>query len=445
LSACGSKSDSQNKLAGNIIIKYEEDTFVFANPDRGFYIPKEWNSENDSPLNDKKLETIRDFYKTSLIMAEYKFHGYQNQRLSDKWLSLIKENFDTMRRNGFKCILRFAYTDDTLEKPWDADESTVLEHISQLKPLLQTNADVISTMQAGFIGVWGEWYYSSYFGFPDADYTKRKKVIEALLDALPACRMIAVRTPALKMGVLDLSEYDTLTASEAYGNKSIARIAHHNDAFLSTYNDMGTYDNLKADKNYLEHDSKYLAVGGETDMLSSYSKKDNALKEMARFHWSYLNMVYHPDVIKSWKTQGCFNEIARRLGYRFRLIEGEYTENPKSGSDFDICLEIANDGFAAPFNAHDVKFVLKNKSTGGEIVVNTNEDPRFWFGGGIIEVSNVINIDSRFVPGDYDLYIAITDPCDSLRENPFYNIRFANKGIWNTETGYNFLFTISIK
>jgi hypothetical protein len=378
-------------------------------------------------------------------MAEYKFHGYQDKPLSDAWLSLISENFDVMREEGFRCILRFAYTDDTLQKPWDASEKMVLEHISQLKPLLQANADVISVLQAGFVGVWGEWYYSSNFGYPAADFEKRGKIMDALLDALPSSRMIAVRTPALKRGLLGISIGDTLTVANAYGGTPISRIAHHNDAFLSTYDDMGTYDDLKADKDYLEHDSRYLSMGGETDLLSSYSKKDNALDEMARFHWSYLNMDYHPDVISSWKKQNCFDEIARRLGYRFKLVKGEYTKSPEIGSDFDLSLEIANDGFAAPYNAHKVELIFKSVADNSEVVIDTDADPRFWFGGGKYTLSETVNLDGRFTTGNYQVYIALTDPENSLSGNPYYNIRFANKNVWDADEGYNLLFSIDIE
>ena len=42
------------------------------------------------------------------------------------------------------------------------------DHVSfdQLAPILQSNSDVILTVQAGFIGLWGEWYYTTHYGMP---------------------------------------------------------------------------------------------------------------------------------------------------------------------------------------------------------------------------------------------------------------------------------------
>ena len=55
----------------------------------------------------------------------------------------------------------------------------------------QDHEDVISVVQAGFIGVWGEWYYTTHFGNPnnggpnDHDWANRIKVVNALLTAVP--------------------------------------------------------------------------------------------------------------------------------------------------------------------------------------------------------------------------------------------------------------------
>lgn len=45
----------------------------------------------------------------------------------------------------------------------DAPKSRILAHISQIKPYLQNNEDVIAAVQQGFIGVWGEQYYTDYY------------------------------------------------------------------------------------------------------------------------------------------------------------------------------------------------------------------------------------------------------------------------------------------
>ena len=54
--------------------------------------------------------------------------------------------------------------------------------------------------------------------------------------------------------------------------------------------------------------------------VSRYRYKcPTATTELEELHFSYLNQAYHPNVISSWKTDGCFNDIHRYLGYRLVL------------------------------------------------------------------------------------------------------------------------------
>lgn len=73
---------------------------------------------------------------------------------------------------------------------------------------LQANSDVIATVQVGFIGTWGEWYYSKNYATPmdggawyaltAAQQTSRNTILTALLKALPVSRMVQLRTPTQK-------------------------------------------------------------------------------------------------------------------------------------------------------------------------------------------------------------------------------------------------------
>lgn len=67
----------------------------------------------------------------------------------------------------------------------------------------------------------------------------------------------------------------------------------------------------------------YTPTGRETCQVSPAEHRTDcptALAEMARFHWSYLNYDFYRPDIDRWKTEGCFDEISKRLGYRYRLL-----------------------------------------------------------------------------------------------------------------------------
>ena len=52
--------------------------------------------------------------------------------------------------------------DQVDEAPYgDATKSWMLRHISQLSPIFYEYEDVLDVVQAGFIGIWGNYYVNS--------------------------------------------------------------------------------------------------------------------------------------------------------------------------------------------------------------------------------------------------------------------------------------------
>src|SRR5690606_40228847 len=98
-----------------------------------------------------------------------------------------------LREFGMMAIIRFAYS--SIENEADAPLATIETHLDQLQPLLHRNVDVIAAAEAGFIGAWGEWYYSSN-GLNNTE--NRRAVLEKWLSVLPAVRMVQVRMPVYK-------------------------------------------------------------------------------------------------------------------------------------------------------------------------------------------------------------------------------------------------------
>ena len=41
--------------------------------------------------------------------------------------------------------------------------------------------------------------------------------------------------------------------------------------------------------------------------------------------------------------------------------------------------------------------------------------------------------------GEYDIYLNLPDPMETLSDNPDYSIQLANEVVWEAETGYNSL------
>ena len=325
-----------------------------------------------------------------------------------------------------------------------------MRHMDQLAPYLQKHADVIYCVQAGFIGVWGEWFYTtSYPQDPsqDAGYTTRWPVAEHLMEVVPADRQICFRQPQFKIRYLRTHgmAVTPLTAAEAYQPTLKARWAGHNDCFVSSSTDVGTYHNDE-ERAFWAEDTKYTLMGGETCGECEYSNGENAVKEMEKYHWSYLCNSYHPDVLGSWIVDGHLDIIKRRLGYRFALDKAYLTQAPEAGKLFEAKLTLHNSGFAAPANKRDVELIFVSVTNPSEkyIYPQTDADPRFWLPGQSHRVTLGCTLDTA-MHGEYKLYLNMPDPYESLHNDPRYSIRLANQDMWEEATGYNYLTTVTIE
>lgn len=428
-------------------VNYTASTAVISNPERGFYKYSSTHSDSYSLLNQTTLNNYRTSQNVTLLYRYFYLEDFRNAPISASYLANMQTDFDRVRNAGMKMIVRFAYSDDEGMEPRDATKSLMLTHINQLKPILIANADVISVMQAGFIGTWGEWYYTSQSEFGGdgsptgneetaANMVHRKDILTAILNALPASRQVMIRKPTFKQDMYNTTA--GLPVAQAFNGTALARVAHHNDCFLASDNDYGTYENPATEYPYMAQETKFLAMGGETCELNApRTDCTNAVAEMAQLHWSFLNSDYNTSVLSNFTEDGCMTEIQRRLGYRFELKSGTFPQTASAGGNINFTLKVKNVGFAAPFNERHVYLVLKNTTTNQVYSVQLATDPRFWLGTNEITVTENLQLPSGLTAGNYKLYLNIPDASPSLAARPEYSVRFANESLWETTTGYN--------
>lgn len=478
------KTVAQN-ATGDTTATYIESTEDFANPERGFYRYSETSGSNPRPLDPEELKRWRSGAKadggtynvvSTLVFRYYILDAFKTSALSATFLKSIQTDFQTARNTGVKLIPRFTYTNSSKsgscpEKficpPYgDAGKAKVLEHIAQLKSVLAENADVIACVQMGFIGVWGEQYYTDYFGdasgngaagkLLDNNWNDRIEVLKALLDAVPVDRMIQVRYPQIKQrtiyGIHAATNVAALTESEAFKPTDKARIGFHNDCFLASADDYGTYEDYgnsvtdrKSDlavlKEYKKKDSKFVVVGGET-CTDDYSPQNDcepagiAQTEMENLHYSFLNCAYNNDVNNDWQGGGCMEDIKKRLGYRFVLKSVTFPKSIEASKQLKFKIELGNRGYASCYNERPVKIVLKGKINGKQYSIVTDADPRKWYTGNIT-LEATVALPSGITPGDYELFLFLPDKYTSITDRPEYAIRLANKDLWDGTTGMN--------
>lgn len=458
LTSCGETEDIEGGVSTQGLdevtyttLSYQEEFQQrICNPERGFY--SQTSIRTPSAMS-KSVVTASRVAARTLHLTLFYLTDYVESDIAPEYLAKMQETFDNLRAGGGKAIVRFAYKSDdsVLEKPWDASQELVARHIEQVTPILQRNADVIYTVQAGFIGVWGEWYYTSHFHYPistDAQYADRRKVVDALLKALPKDRQVELRTPNFKMRMYGVGLEDTITLATAHNGSDLSRLAGHNDCFLASSSDTGTFDDKRGtgDWKFWDAETRYTIMGGETcGTGAGLHHCENALERMAEQHWSYLNIGYHQGVIETWRSEQCFNEIQARMGYRLALRNAFFTPATEvvAGGDYRVVLNIANEGWAAPMNPRGVELVLVGN--GKEEVYKINTDPRFWFENTITTIDTTITLPADLAAGEYKLYLNLPDGYESLAENPFYSIRLMNHDVWDKDKGYNLLTTINVQ
>jgi len=440
-------------LGQTTTINYTSSTADIANPERGIYHHTETHSNAYTPLNVATLQNYRTAENVTLILRIFYLDDFVNAAISANYLAQMQTDFNRIRMSGIKCIVRFAYTNQTNGWPptspyGDATKAWMLQHIAQVEPYLQNNSDVIALVQTGFIGIWGEWYYTTHFGDPlngaptNANYNDRKDVTDRILAALPNQRMIQLRTPYFKYRLYRANVLTAVSPAEAFSGSAVSRIGHHNDCFLASTTDFGTYVNTATEYPYLINDTRYTPMGGETCQLNAPRTdcSGDAINEMSAFHWSYLNRDYINTVWNGWIAQGCSLQIKKNLGYRLQLNSGTYANTAKPGGSFDLNISLTNIGWASAFNPRLVEIVLENITDGTFCRARLTDDPRLWLAGSTIQLNYQIGIPANYVNGNYKVHLSLPDPMVNLYEVPTYSIRVANgNSTWNTSKGYNYL------
>lgn len=423
---CGKKSGGSTPANDNSIT-YDISAEIFPNPERGFIHTYPVYSVGAS-LNLAQLKLLRG-ENITLILRVFYFDNFKTQALSAAELSLIQSDMDKVREAGLKSILRFAYTDDIAGT--DASYAIIEQHLDQLKPLFDTNKDVIAFVQAGFIGAWGEWHDSSN-GLATTD--NERKVLNKLLSVLPTSIMVQVRTPVIKQNVFNNTQ--PLTFDIAYSTDNRARVGHHNDCFLSSADDHGTYQNIDAEKQYIASEAMFVPVGGETcPPVAGYSPDcPEGTKQMKALRWTYLNLDWYQPTVNAWKTSGCYDEFQRYLGHRLALLSGNIPKEVAVNSNLSISLTFNNRGYAPMYNKKNAIIILKSKSSGQLYPLAMVIDLRKCKPLIDLEVNETLSL-GGIPAGDYDLYLRIADPADLLKNRIEYAIRLADTGVWTEENG----------
>ena len=388
-------------------ISYVPSDEVIANPDRGWSKYTNTEATTYTSLNAQTLASWKN--GTDKVTVIYRGFYLPYSTIPQAYLTNMQTDFNTLRASGMKAIVRFGYTKSTSCTSCQPSKEIILSQIEQLAPILNANKDVVLTLQIGFIGAYGEYYYTNSMEFGSGNYTaytntqwsNRKEVSDKCLQLIDV--PIQLRYPYAKV--------------KMYGNSYVERVGFFNDAFLNIYGDEGFFpigqfaSPSQAQINEVTTQTNYELMCGESNGVNSpRTSGANAITELNLYNWSVLNRDYHPNVLSGWQSDNSFNEVSKRLGYRFVLKSSDFTNY---GSTLTASIQIRNDGFANPFKKYNVYLVLNG------IKYQINTDIRTW----TTELTLNKTIDISTLPnGVYNAYLLI--------DLDGFTIQTANIGTW---------------
>ena len=206
-------------------------------------------------------------------------------------------------------------------------------------------------------------------------------------------------------------------------NLYLPYVGHHNDCFLASDTDLGTYSsgNIVEEKSYLAEDAALTSMGGETCLLNSpRSDCSTALVELSQLHYSYLNEDYNATVISGWTSGGCLDEIRSKLGYKLIVTAADISSSVPPGGYVTYSLTVKNVGYAKPL--HNRSFLLKFVSDELNCqMVDASVDIRLWrpSESDTYTVSGVASLPDMVAEGTFAVYL---DLAVSLLRFTFHRI-----------------------
>ncbi len=401
----------------------------FPNPERGFYHASKTGLE---ALDAGEMaQAYADGYR--LIYARINLDDYRNADLPPAFLDRLEAGFAVARVAGVKLIVRATYNYPHGETEYhdaqDASLAQVKRHLAQLKPVLNRNADVIAFMQAGFIGAWGEWHTSSNnLASPD----NRTQIKDALLDAVPPTRFIQFRYPPY------IHDWYPNPPSVTAALKDNFRIGFHNDCYMASQTDVGTYSEdakIRAgEQQFTDALGEVGPFGGETcnpaDDPHAIPRATCAdiLAEGARYNLTYLNDGYYRRLFHdNWTKGGCMADVRSHMGYRFGLVSTSLPKIAARGSDLTISIVVRNSGWARLYNARPVEILLRDPVSGNVQRLKAQDaDPRRWLPRTDTTETLKISLPADFPTGAREVWLALPDADSQLMADPRFAVRLAN-------------------
>lgn len=481
------------------------------NPDRGFYksigITLTGEEDGTALFSAAHLKSIlAEVDGCSLLhlridLAAFSSNGvyYVGEELKqgktgdipEKTLQSLGNTFAEIRKTNGTAIVRFSYNQRGLEDEngylnAEPDSSaaipTIRRHIGQVAEVLAEYQDLISSIETGMIGPWGEQHSTALAGISDQK-TLYYNLVEAWLSTKIQDVNFSVRRPlfyrhwANKKYNLGLTDKDMgISDGVLSAHPDLARVGVFNDAYLGSSSDMGTYTNRAAETEWLNVAAKNVLFGGEavvdtkTGGIGNYNRAAYAIYESGIVHTAYLNRNWNERVIGSqrgedlsgsWETvaYSSLQDELKNLGVFYDPLYKDKTAYDYIADHMGYRLVLKSAGVAVKGNKLELTVVLKNVGFGNVIKRQTarllfaDETGVVDYCTADIDVREIeagetrtfhveLNAPSLLSEGnDYSVYLKLGSAFDSTASTgagtSLRTIAFANRDCYDARLGAN--------
>ena len=410
-------------------VRFTESPKELDNPNQGFYyIYGFWIRDEETDYVQQVEEKFQKDTETALAMVQINLQEYRNGAISEQGLANIEALFEALEGVDKQLIVRFLYDWDGENEQYEPKSlDIILGHMSQLEDILKRHSSKIFVLQGLFIGNWGEMNGTRY-----SDMESMQTLAKRLASVTDDSTYLAVRMPAQWRQIIG----SELLTEETFEYDPLAgRLGLFNDGMLGNEGDYGTYGTQSAgdagvfscwtrgeELEFQEELCRRVPNGGEVINENPVNDFENACRDMAKMHVTYINRDYDRNVLNKWaestvQTEGCFygmdglTYIERHLGYRL-LITDVSMEH-----DFwrdVVCVDIAmkNVGFAPLYKECRVSLILCEKSTGEQWVFDVPQELSALSGGKNAEQTQTLSVEiplREFWDEKYQVYVKIED------------------------------------
>ncbi len=291
---------------------------------------------NSKPRNDSGFQ----FYYISLSKYSGSFEQFEDAPIDEWFLEYLDMSLANLRNNGGGCMIRATYGLDGQQNCEPTDFEMLLTHVKQLSEVISRYPDVVSTVECGMIGAFGEMCGGLY-----SRSVYKAQVLDTWLKNTPDSVTVNVRTANeyffyvneselykekyKNQTVNDIKYPDSLNGNSYwqyyFEDTDFARIGIYDDAMIQDNNHGGTFPWSEAQGafyrsgffTFLHNQGSRTGYGGEFSgaagiyrwkvtnwmpllaipefyrgHLSYYHGGNNAYKHIGKFYGEYTDSHY---------------------------------------------------------------------------------------------------------------------------------------------------------